>query len=172
MSTTIPPSASRTINNRTLPVVHPTTSATAARAATVADRSAAGATPAHSTVFQPWTALLARAEARYKTEIATAISALDRAMAEAGQLLDVSAAQAAEAAGHLETVAWSAWHKYMAMADATRNGALQRATTAYDQAITYARAAYDASLADAEHTYQAIAADASRAQADVKAISA
>ena len=121
-------------------------------------------------MYQPWVKLLQAAETRYKTELTAALNDLDKATAEAGRLLDQAATMAAEAGNHLEQAAWAAWSKYMAMADDTRNNILQRATTAYDQQITYARAQYDAALGDAERTYKSIAADANRAQADAKAI--
>jgi len=126
--------------------------------------------PPHTSVYAPWTKLLAQAETRYKTELTVALNDLDRATGDAGRLLDQAATMAAEAGAHLEQAAWAAWSKYMAMADDTRNNILDRARQHYDQAITYARKQYDSALSDAERTYQAIAVDATRAQSDVKAI--
>lgn len=167
-----PPGATGKTVNRPLPSVPPATTPVVVRGTTSGATSHPPTTPPHPAVYAPWTQLLARAETRYKQEMTLALTDLDRAAAESGRLLDQAATMAAEAGAHLEQAAWSAWAKYMAMADDTRNNILDRARLAYDQAITYARTQYDHAMSDAEKTYQAIAQDASRAQADVKAISA
>lgn len=145
-------------------------SAAVRRAAVVATRAAGAAQTPHSTVYAPWTGLLAAAEKRYKTEITAALADLQRATSEAGVLLDQAAAMAAESAGQLERAAWDAWARYMALADDTRNQVLGAAATHYDQAIAYATGQYARAMDDAEKTYQAIANDATRAQGDAKAI--
>lgn len=145
-------------------VVTPT--APAVRSTTVAARTPVLHPPPHPGVYQPWAALIKEADTRYRTEITAALSDLERAMSQAGQLLDVSAAEASEAAAVLEGLAYTAWSKYMGMADATRNVILDRARTAYDQAISYAQTQYDAALTDAEKTHKSIVADANRAKTD------
>lgn len=167
-----PPGAIGKTVHRPLPPTPPSTTPVVVRGTTSGSRSNPPTTPPHPAVYQPWVKLLAAAETRYKTEITAALNDLDRAAAESGRLLDQAATMAAEAGGHLEQAAWAAWSKYMAMADDTRNEILNRARTAYDQAITYARTQYEHALSDAEKTYQAIAQDATRAQSDVKSISA
>lgn len=136
------------------------------RATVVATRTPPPHPQPHPAVYQPWVALINEANTRYRTEISAALADLDRAMGQAGQLLDVSAAEASEAGAALEQAAYTAWSKYMAMADDTRNTILSRARTAYDQAITYAQHQYGLALADAEKTHKSIVADANRAKAD------
>lgn len=165
-----PPAGTGRPVTRPLPPTPPATTPVVVRGTTSTTRSVQPSNPPHATVYQPWVKLLAQAETRYKTEITAALNDLDRSTAEAGRLLDQAATMAAEASSHLEQAAWSAWAKYMGMADDTRNSVLDRARTAYDQVITHARNQYDNALSDAERTYRAIAQDATRAQADVKAI--
>lgn len=136
----------------------------------MAARTPAGVNATHPAVYEPWAALEKKAAARYKTEIQDALRGLEAATAEAGTILDTSAAMAADAAGRLEQAAWAAWHKYMASADETRNAVMGPAYMAYDQAISYANAAYKRALDDAEATYKSILADAQRAQSGVKSI--
>jgi hypothetical protein len=170
MATQQPPSAIGKTVHRPLPTVPAPTTPVVVRGTTTSATSNPPTTPPHPAVYAPWTSLLAKAETRYKQEISLALTDLDRAAVDAGRLLDQAATMAAEAGAHLEQAAWAAWSKYMAMADDTRNEILNRARTAYDQAITYARGQYDRSLTGAEKTYQSIAADATRAQSDVKSI--
>lgn len=167
-----PPRGVESTPHRVIGTVPGQASASVVRAAAAATRAAATAPPQHPAVYAPWTALLASAEKRYKTEVSAALADLTRATNDAGHILDQAAAYAAEAAGQLERAAWDAWSRYMAAADDTRNNILGQAATHYDQAITYATGQYDRAMTDAEKTYQAITADATRAQGDVKAISA
>lgn len=165
-----PPGAIGTTTHRPVPAVPPTSTPVTARGTAGGATSSPPTSPPHAAVYAPWTALLAKAEARYKQEIQAALAELDRAAVDAGRLLDQAAAMAAEAGAHLEQAGWAAWSKYMSAADDTRNEVLGRARENYDQAITYARKQYDLSLSDAERTYRAIATDASRAMTDVKGI--
>lgn len=144
--------------------------APAARQTTVANRSGVTVPAPHPSVYEPWTALLAKADARFKTEITAAVRDLEAATSVAGRLLDTSAATAAEAAASLEAAAWAAFGKYMAAADATRNEILDRARAAYAEQIELAAGQYDRSLASAEQVYKTIVDDARRAQADAKSI--
>lgn len=144
--------------------------APAARQTTVATRSTGTVPAPHPSVYEPWTALLAKADTRFKTEITAAIRDLERATGEAGRLLDTSAAIAAEAAASLEAAAWAAWEKYMAAADATRNEILGRARAAYAEMVGNATGQYERALDSAEATYKTIVADANRAKTDAKSI--
>lgn len=121
-------------------------------------------------VYTPWTALEKQAAVRLKAELQDALRGLEKAAQEAGTILDISAATAADAAGRLEAAAWSAWHKYMTMADETRTAVMGPAYAAYDQALSYAQAAYKRAMDDAESAYKSTLADARRAEADVKSI--
>lgn len=147
-------------------------SPTVVRQAVVAVRNTVTSPVPHASVYTPWNALLAKAEARLKVEIQAAITELERDSAVAGTLLDTAYATAAEAAGHLEDAAWAAWHKYMAAADDTRNGILGPATSAYDATMASLHSRYEAALADADKTYKSLLADAQAAEAVVKTIPA
>ena len=143
---------------------HP--SAAVKRAAVVQSRAAVPANSGHPAVFQPWTTLLAQADARLKTEITAALRALEAEQAEAGRALDRSYAMAAEAAGALETAGYAALDKYLKDADETRAKIVNPAVSLYDRLIAAAHDRYTAALDDARKTYQLLAGDAAQAKAD------
>ncbi|HEV2222426.1 MAG TPA: hypothetical protein VGR84_05430 [Candidatus Acidoferrales bacterium] len=151
---------------RTVPPTRDHPSAAVKRAAVVQSRAAAPANSGHPAVFQPWTVLLAQADARLKTEITAALRALEAEQAEAGRALDRSYAMAAEAAGALETAGYAALDKYLKDADETRAKIVNPAVSLYDRLIAAAHDRYTAALDDARKTYQLLAGDAAQAKTD------
>ena len=166
MATKDTPRMTPTVHPGGVPAARDHPSAAVRRAAVVQARAAIPANSGHPAVFQPWTILLAQADARLKTEITAALRALEAEQAEAGRVLDRAYAMAAEAAGALETAGYAALDKYLRDADDTRAKIVNPAVSLYDRLIATAHDRYTAALDDARKTYQTLAADAAQAKTD------
>lgn len=124
------------------------------------------ANPPHTAVYAPWTSVTDEAVARIKTEMTSALSALQGRTAAAGKLLDTAYSTAAGPAAQMRAAAWTAFHTWMTAADNYAKSVIDPAVAAYDQEIANATAEYDAALADAVKTYNAILAAANGAKSE------
>lgn len=118
----------------------------------------------HPSLWQPWQAVITHAEARMRTEIQEALKEYDQAVTRAGHALDVAYTIASTEAGRLEDAAWAAWEKTMAQAGQVADRVLGPAVREYQGALERAHTMFDKAMSSAEAAYKQTVSDASRAQ--------
>lgn len=139
------------------------------RAAVQARSLVALPNPVRQAIFQPWTAVISEAQARYQAEIAAAMAEYQDRLKNAGTILDVASHQSAAAADKLEAAAWAAFNNLMGQAAKLREAIMGPAEQAYSDVTSQASADLQSRLGGAEAEYARVLRNVQRAMSDGQA---
>lgn len=113
------------------------------------------AAPAHTAVYQPWDKVTELAIARLKGEMSDALAKYEQAMVGAGRVLDLAYATAEAPAASLRSAAYTAFDKYMSLADDLEKSVIGPAVVAYNRLVTEASTVFNDAVDNATHAYNA-----------------